>query len=80
MAKVTTPMTVADIHTLTCKKAIEMPTAKASMLVAIAITSMVRMPKSPSCSSSSPHIVSRIILAPMSESKPKAIQWSTLTT
>ena len=42
--KVVIPMTVTDFHKSTDKKAKETPTAKASMLVAIAIISIVLKP------------------------------------
>ena len=53
------------------------PTAKASILVATAISSMFFTPKSSSSFSSSEK-ASCIILIPITPSRPKAIQWSTL--
>ena len=75
-----TPMVEDAIQTLTSRKAIVTPTAKASMLVATAIRNIARDPKSALCCSSSPQIDSRIIFKPMRPSNTKAIQWSTLTT
>ena len=72
--KVVRPMMSTDDHNFTWIQANETPTAKASMLVAMASKNMVLKPKEPSCSSSFPQTASRIMLAPMRESKPKAIQ------
>ena len=74
--KVVNPMTITDDQSLTWMQANETPTAKASMLVAMASKNMVLKLKEPSCFSSLPQTASRIMLVPMSNSKPKAIQWS----
>ena len=74
--KVVMPMISTDDQILTWMQANETPTAKASMLVAMASKSMVLKPKEPSCSSSLPQTASRIMLAPIKKSKLKAIQWS----
>ena len=64
-----------EIKTFTCKKAKVMPTASASMLVATASGSMV-LNENESFTFSSFEKDSLIIFAPMSKSRPKAIQWS----
>ena len=82
---VVTPITATDFHISTDKKANDTPIAKASMLVAIAIISMVLNPvqaqeHSPvDCSlsvDSSSDIASLIILTPIMSNNPNAIQWS----
>ena len=76
--KVVTPMMSIDDQIFTWMQAKEMPTARASMLVAIANKSIVLKSKAPLCSwSSLPQTASRIMLAPIKKSNPKAIQWST---
>ena len=81
--KVVKPMISTDDHNLTWIQAKEIPTAKASMLVAMAKSNMVLMDcfgrSSISMTVSSlsfPISASRIILAPIKKSNPKAIQWS----
>jgi hypothetical protein len=84
--KVVIPMTVTDFHKSTDKKAKDTPTAKASMLVAIAIISIVLKPVllhehsavgcCPSSADSSSDKASLIILTPMTSNNPNAIQWS----
>ena len=53
------------------------PTARASMLVARAMSSMVRKPKEASAQLSSLEKDSLIMLPPMKASSTKATQWST---
>lgn len=75
--KVVRPMTNTELHNSTWMQAKEMPTAKASMLVAMAKSNIVLKSRElSSCFSSPFEKDSRIILAPMRNSKPKAIQWS----
>ena len=77
-AKVVTPMINTDDQIFTWIHANEIPTAKASMLVAMANNNMVLKPNEPSLGwSSCFNSASRIILAPIKKSNPKAIQWST---
>ena len=87
-AKVVRPMIRTDDHSFTWIQAKETPTAKASMLVAMARSSMVLKLSGVDCfvasllamtdfsSSSFPNTASRIMLAPIKKSNPKAIQWS----
>ena len=76
--KVVRPMMSTDDHNFTWMQANETPTAKASMLVAIAKRNMVLKSNALLFSPSSflPQTASRIMLAPMRTSSPKAIQWS----
>ena len=76
--KVVKPMIITDDHNFTWIQAKETPTAKASILVAMAKRNMVLKSKEPLFSPSSflPQMASRIILVPIRKSKPKAIQWS----
>ena len=79
-AKATTPMTAAESRIWTLIKAIDTPTARASMLVAMASTHSRRADRSGGASSSSPQPRRRdshAILPPMTASRPKATQWST---
>ena len=76
--KVVTPIINTDDQILTWIQAKEIPTAKASILVAMAKSSMVLNPNELSAGSSSfRDNASRIMLAPIKKSNPKAIQWST---
>jgi len=75
IAKVTTPMMIAGIRTSVDSMDIEMPTTKASMLVATANVAMVTTPISP-FPSSSPKKSSLIMLRPIRSRMAKAIQWA----
>ena len=73
-AKATTPMTAAEARIWTLIKAIDTPTARASMLVAMASTHSRRADRSGGASSSSPQPRRRdshAILPPMTASRPK---------
>ena len=76
--KVVSPIMSIDDQILTWMQAKEMPTAKASILVAMAKSNMVLKPNELSDGSSSfLDNASRIMLAPIRKSRLKAIQWST---
>ena len=76
IANVITPITVADTNMSLPSIARLMPTANASMLVAMARISIVTGDRSSSSFSSSPNTASRIMLAPISARRMKATQWS----
>ena len=75
--KVMPPMRQTAGTMSTLRKAKVTPTASASMLVATASGSMALTPKEALSSSAAPRD-SRIMFAPMSASRMKAIQWSKL--
>ena len=76
--KVVTPMMSTDDQSWTCIQAKEMPTANASILVAMAKRNIVLKPSEllTDVTSSLFDRASRIMLAPIKASRPKAIQWS----
>ena len=78
--KVVMPIIMTENQIFTLRNANDTPTAKASMLVAMAIMSMVLNPQPhellSSSSSSSSDKASLIILTPMTSNRPNAIQWS----
>ena len=80
MTAQTTPIRVDGPHTFMLRREKESPTARASMLVAMASTHSRRADRSGGASSSSPQPRRRdshAILPPMTASRPKATQWST---
>ena len=76
--KVVTPIINIAVQILTCRKANVTPIAKASMLVAIANKNIVLISFFEEFLSSSSPKASRIILAPIKNNNPNAIQWSIL--
>jgi hypothetical protein len=74
MAMVTIPITAAGTTMPSPSMAMDIPTARASMLVASARRAIVPTPMSPSTSPSSSDSASRIMLAPMRNSSAEAIQ------
>lgn len=75
-AKVVMPMRAADKKIFTFKKAKVIPTARASILVATAMTNMVLKAKELLTASSSAAKDSFIMLRPIKNRRIKATQWS----
>jgi len=75
IANVTTPMMMAGTRTSKDSMDMDMPTTRASMLVATASVAMVTSPMSP-LSSSFPKKSSRIMLRPIRSRMANAIQWA----
>ena len=78
-AKATAPITAADSRMSTGMKAMDTPTARASMLVARASRHSRRGDRSGQAPSSSPpgRRLWQTIRPPMRASRPKAMKWST---